>query len=86
MVKNKNMKNILILIFCFFAIKASAQQKADTTKKYVLTLTETEYQALQQKLSEAAAYEAHIQKEKADATYQQFLKSNTKELPKKESK
>jgi predicted metal-binding transcription factor (methanogenesis marker protein 9) len=80
------MKKIITILFLFASIQTFAQQKVDTTKKYVLTLTENEYLALQQKLSEAAAYEAQIQKEKSDATYQEFLKKNTKEVPKKESK
>jgi hypothetical protein len=81
------MKKIILISIIFLAgLTTTAQTKTDTTKKYILTLTEGEYQALQQKLSEAAIYEAQLQKDKTDAAYQEFLKKNTKEIPKKESK
>lgn len=80
------MKKLLIIALTLFSTHVFAQQKVDTTKKYVLTLTEGEYQALQEKLNEAAMYEAQIQKDKTSAAYIEFLKKNTKEVPKKESK
>lgn len=80
------MKKIIIASLLLVSIKSFAQQKVDTVKKYVVILTESEYQAIQQKLSEAAAYEAQLQRDKIDASYQEFLKQNTKQLPNKESK
>lgn len=81
------MKKILIIALTLFSTHVFAQQQqVDTTKKYVLTLTEGEYQALQEKLNEAAMYEAQLQRDKTAAAYEDFLKKNTKEITKKESK
>ena len=80
------MKKIITISLIFLATNTFAQQKIDTTKKYILTLTEQEYQAIQSKLSEAAEYEAQLQKEKTLQAYQDFLKTHTRELPNKEAK
>ena len=85
------MKISIIFFFLFITANVFGQTKqkpqiADTVKKYVIRLTETEYQALQQKLAEAAEFEALQQKDQTLKQFGEFLKANTEPIKKEDTK
>lgn len=73
-----------VLVFILFPFFCSAQ-KQDTTKKYIIKLTETEYRVLQSKLVEAAQYEADLQRQKTLEGYDNFFKENIQVIPPKDT-
>lgn len=77
------MKLIFIIPALLFFFSAKAQQ--DTVKKYNLKLTETEYRALQNKLGEAAQYEAEIQRQKTLESFENFFKENIEMIKPKDT-